>query len=79
MAAGPQRRATRQAHLNAHIVPVEQALIARVDHLLAEAARIEAGPGESPDALDASARRAELYRSMATEHAALAEELHWRG
>lgn len=76
MAAGPQRRAQRAAHLNAHIMPVELALKARADFLslrasqrnaINEAFIIENGP-DIESAVDV--RVAEEFR-------ALAEELHF--
>jgi hypothetical protein len=63
--AAPKRREVRIPHLNAHIVPVEQALIARAEVL----------EQMSRDTEDGS----ESALFIAAEFRALAEECHWRG
>jgi hypothetical protein len=69
---GPQRRTTRQAHLNAHIVPVEQALIARAEALDTEARALMDDLGTPAQETGAGIRRI-----VAAEFRALAKELHW--
>lgn len=68
MAAAPQRRPVRRAHLDASIVPVELALIARADALARTAA-------------DDDDERADEARDIAAaiegEFRALADELHY--
>jgi hypothetical protein len=56
----PQRRETRKTHLDASVVPVEQALLARADALDKRTQHIEEIP----------------WSQVAAEFRALAEELH---
>lgn len=63
----PQRREQRRTHLDASVVPVERALLARAGALDESAA---APPEPSPDEV-----RAE--KLIADEFRALAEELHY--
>jgi hypothetical protein len=65
MAAGPQRRTVRLTHLDAHVVPVERALIARAEVL--EQRSKELGDGDD-----------QIYLVIAAEFRAMAEELHFR-
>lgn len=67
MAREPQRR-DEPRHLDAAIVPVERALIARAKVLEATSNQV---PGGHPDE-----RCAEVYAYMAAEFRALAAELH---
>jgi hypothetical protein len=61
----PQRREQRRTHLDASVVPVEQALLARAEALEAEA--------EKPD----NASVASGLNLLAGEFRDLAEELHF--
>lgn len=66
-----QRRTSRKTHLDASVVPVEQALLARAEQL-SRSAKVE----EITADLASEANRA-IYRAMAREFRYLAEELHW--
>jgi hypothetical protein len=68
MAQGPQRRAEPVRHLNAHIAPVERALIARAKAIEEQAATAPEGPdGELLQA---------IMEAVAGEFRKLADELH---
>jgi hypothetical protein len=77
--AQPQRRATRQEHLDARVVPVERALLARADDLenLALSARGASAALGAP-VLAKDNLPADAAYAIAAEFRALAEELHWR-
>ena len=62
--AQPQRRTIRQNHLDARIVPVERALIARAEVLEKRADE----PGDGND---------QTYLVVAAEFLALADEIHF--
>jgi hypothetical protein len=68
MAAGPQRRKDPVPHLMAHIAPVERALNERARMLEIKAAEVAIAPLSG----DVGA----VYRDLAAEFRALAEELH---
>lgn len=70
----PRRLEKRRPHLDAQVVPVERALLARAEVLEREVAEgrefiPEDHPERTPDAL----------RLVAAEFRALAEEFHWHG
>ena len=71
MAQQPKRRTVRNPHLDAHIVPVERALIARAEALEQVAA--------SDAVLTVDPSEAAIAARVSTEFRALAEELHWHG
>lgn len=71
---GPRRLEKRQAHLDARIVPVEAALLARAEALEREVAD---GGGFIPD--DHPERSPGALLVVAVEFRALAETLHWYG
>lgn len=77
MAAGPARRTQRAPHLNAHIAPVERALLERA--LLARAAAIEAETDDVTGVSESEVINTRARRAVAAEFRALAEELHWWG
>ena len=78
MSAQPQRRATRQDHLDARVVPVERALLARADMLEDDAlnARGASAAFGSP-VLTRDEMPHEVASSIATAFRALADELHY--
>lgn len=69
----PLRRTVRLAHLGAHIVPVEQALLIRAAQLEDEAADPQPTPAGQPD------RTPGVLAIIADEFRALAGELHYWG
>ena len=69
MAPEPQRREEGVRHLNAHIVPLERALIAR-------AKALELQTASSPVTHDMTPGEAVILLRVAGEFRALAEELH---
>jgi hypothetical protein len=79
--ADPQRRETRRTHLDASVVPVERALIARADSLDEQAhelhasaqARVDIDQQTAEEVTELVGRR----RLLAKEFRALAEELHF--
>lgn len=71
---GPQRKAARKTHLDASVVPVEQALLGRAAELEQSAAQ-PAALGDSPAEALFIVR---VREQVAAEFRALAEELHWR-
>jgi hypothetical protein len=68
---GPKRRVQRRTHLDAGVVPVEQALLARAEALEEQAGVPAADPGTPAHAYSSS------IALIANEFRALAEELHW--
>lgn len=74
----PQRRATRKTHLDASVVPVEMALLARAEDLdnLALTARGASAAVGGP-VLVREGMTHETAQAIADEFHALAEELHW--
>jgi hypothetical protein len=64
--AEPQRRETRRPHLDASVVPVKQALLARASALTKAADDPDVFPLEQV-----------VSQHVAAEFLALAEELHW--
>lgn len=72
VASGPRRNELGKPHLDAHIVPVERALITRADALEAEAEDMAAKP--VPEGAHGS-EQATVLR-IAKEFRNLAEELH---
>lgn len=69
--AEPQRREQRRTHLDASVVPVERALLARATQL-SRSARVEELTADLP-----SETNRVIYGEMAREFRDLAEELHW--
>lgn len=67
----PQRRPQRRTHLDASVVPVERALLARAEQL-SRSAKVEEITADL-----ASETNRVIYREMAREFRDLAEELHW--
>lgn len=67
---GPARREFRRTHLDASVVPVERAFLARADALAAEAARLR-------DQGRANGPLAGICYGLGDEFRQLAEELHW--
>lgn len=69
----PQRRENRRTHLDASVVPVERALLARAgvleQHVAEITARLDKGA--------ALPEFAEDKLTLAAEFRALAEDLHW--
>ncbi len=65
------RLALRVIHLDASVVHVERAFLARAEELEAIASR-------APETHEVGPRAAEVFSLMANEFRALAEELHWR-
>jgi hypothetical protein len=65
----PRRREQRNTHLNASIVPVERALLARAEALDTAVSRHGA---DAPDWVPV-----ETFQVIAAEFRQLAEELHW--
>jgi hypothetical protein len=61
--AEPKRRENRRTHLDASVVPVERALLARA--------------GELEQPVDTAERIDMIKFTVAAEFRALAEELHW--
>lgn len=79
MAPQPQRRENRKTHLDASVVPVERALLARAHEMSSGAMQAFAilGP-EREDGTDVPARiEPNLKLMMAAEFRNLAEELHY--
>jgi hypothetical protein len=74
MPAQPRRRPVRNPHLDAHIVPVERALIARAEVMDERAKDILGDPDAGADLLTGT-----VLAGMAQEFRALAEECHWWG
>ena len=75
----PQRRATRQDHLDARVVPVERALLARAELIgsdYAAARQAARAHGVQSDMAEVIADA--MAGMVAAEFRALAEELHWR-
>jgi hypothetical protein len=70
----PQRREKPKTHLDASVVPVERALLARADALDEESRN-----ARDPKKVTAPGRGSDLLSIVATEFRALAEELHWHG
>ncbi len=81
MAAGPQRRTERRKHLDASVVPVEKALLARAgaigSHLdvVRQAARVHGLTDEALVGVIADA----VAEIVAAEFRAMADELHHWG
>lgn len=78
----PQRRTQRRTHLDASVVPVERALLARAGDMESAAATFREAARDSPLADDEPisefARvQAAVLSVIAAESRALAEELHW--
>lgn len=67
----PARRDDRRKHLDAHVVPVERALLARAEAL-------ERQTAQSPVTHDMTPGEAVILLRVAGEFRALAEELHWQ-
>ena len=75
----PPRREQRKTYLDASVVPVSLALLARADALEAEALTVSANIGN--DAGWDRIKEVEAHKvisAIATEFRALAEELHWQ-
>lgn len=72
MAPEPQRRQQRKTHLDASVVPVERALIARAGELDKQAEALMSDLGTPTQELGAGIRRI-----LASEFRSLAEELHY--
>lgn len=78
----PQRRERRRTHLDASVVPVERALLARAADAekfagqLFERAKAPDLASDEP-AAEFAVRRAETLDAVAAEFRALAEELHY--
>jgi hypothetical protein len=72
--SGSQRRETRRTHLDASVVPVERAYLARAADLEKQAADYERDVMEPGGALP---EFIEDKLVLAHEFRALAEELHW--
>ena len=70
----PRRRETRRTYLDASVVPVERALLARAKVLEEQAQALLDDEGRTP----VSEMGAGIRQILASEHRALAEELHWR-
>ena len=70
MAPQPQRRENRKTHLDASVVPVERALLARADALDSTVTERMAS-GDTLDLLTLTS-----YRVFSDQFRALAEELH---
>lgn len=82
MAREPQRREQRRTYLDASVVPVERALLARVADMESASATFRQAASAPPLADDKPAAQFALGRAdtldvMAIEFRALAEELHW--
>jgi hypothetical protein len=69
MANDPRRREQRRTHLDASVVPVERALLARAESLETSA--------EALNQLAIAAPTAVILANVAAEFRALAEELHF--
>ena len=68
----PPRRTQRRTHLDASVVPVERAYLARAAVLEDQATQLAAAADD-----DALPKLAEFKVMLAAEHRALAEELHY--
>ena len=75
----PKRREQRRTHLDASVVPVERALLARAEALedSEEFTRVSTGPGRELTPVRVQTPLAGAHRTVAAEFRALAEELHW--
>jgi len=77
LANEPPRRPQRRTHLDASVVPVERALIARAEALSQEVLDEPESPGATEEqAMTEGVTRA-VRAFIARESLALAEELHW--
>ena len=76
--ADPKRREQRRTHLDASVVPVERALLARADDLenLALSARGASAAVGGPVLVREGVTH-QAAQAIADEFRALAEELHW--
>jgi hypothetical protein len=82
MAPQPQRREQRKTHLDASVVPMERALLARAADMESASATFRQAASAPPLAGDEAAAQSALARAAvldvtASEFRALAEELHW--
>lgn len=79
MAREPQRREQRRTHLDASVVPVERALLARAHELSSGAMQAFAvlGPEREDGTVDPARIEPNLKLMLGAEFRALADELHW--
>lgn len=71
------RRERRRTHLDASVVPVERALLARTEALSQDAMQVFAVLGPECEGDSAARIEPNLKLMLAAEFRALAEELHW--
>jgi hypothetical protein len=78
--AQPRRREQRRTRLDASVVPVEQALLARAGELSSNAMQAFSvlGPECEDGTADPARIEPNLKLMLADEFRALAEELHWQ-
>ena len=74
----PPRREQRKTYLDASVVPVSLALLARADALETEALTVSANIGNEPWDRIKENEAHKVISAIATEFRALAEELHWQ-
>lgn len=70
----PQRRTERRKHLEASVVPVERALLARAGAISESVMEVFSAAG---DTVTAETLAAHIRLDVAQEFRTLAEELHW--